>query len=324
MALQYSDRVCGRFGSPNVGVLRQHTLMPSFPHEFLIALFRECPELAPYLLTHVLHIELPPYTEIRIEETNFTLLRPTEYRADLVLTLRNGEAVLGIIIEVQLQIDPRKEYSWAVYACELRARLEGDVVVFVVSDNEQVVRWASQPIKLGGRSVFQVEVLGPERVPRVETTELALRLPELAVLSSLAHGNKPAGTEVLVPTLEAILTLDPERKRFYYDVVLRSLNEATRRALEEELMQTGKYEYQSEFAKTYLAQGRAEGEAQGRAEGLAEGRAEALLVVLAARGMAIDSSTREHILGCTDATLLDRWLARATTASSLPEVFEIP
>jgi hypothetical protein len=306
------DRRFRRLGSPIGGVLREHTLMPSFPHEFLIALFRECPELAPYLLTHVLHIELPPYSEIRIEEASFTQLRPTEYRADLVLTLHSGGAVMGIIIEVQLQIDPRKEYSWVVYASDLRARIQGDVVVFVFSDNEQVVRWASQPIQLGGRSVFQVEVLGPERVPRVETAELALRLPELAVLSSLAHGNKPAGTEVLVPTLEALLTLDPERQRFYYDVVLRSLNEATRRALEEELMQTGKYEYQSEFAKTYLAQGRA------------EGRAEALLVVLAARGMATDPATRERILGCTDATLLERWIARATTASSLSEVFEKP
>jgi hypothetical protein len=159
-------------------------------------------------------------------------------------------------------------------------------------------------------------VLGPERVPRVETSELAHRLPELAVLSSLAHGNEPDGTEVLVPTLEALLTLDPERQRFYYDVVLRSLNEATRRALEEELMQTGKYEYQSDFAKIYLA--------KGRAEGPAEGRAEALLVVLAARGMEVDPSRRERILGCTDATLLERWIARATTVSSLPEVFETP
>ncbi|HEX2570386.1 MAG TPA: hypothetical protein VH877_12585 [Polyangia bacterium] len=306
--------------------------MPSFSHEFLIALFRDAPELAPYLLTHVLGIELPPYTEIRIEETNFTVLRPTEYRADLVLTLRNGAAVLGIIIEVQLQVDPRKEYSWAVYACELRARLQGEVVVLVVSDSEQVVRWASQPIKLGGRSVFQVEVLGSERVPRVETAELARRLPELAVLSALTHGNGPGGTEVLVPTLEALLTLDPERQGFYYDVVLRSLNEATRRALQEELMQSGKYEYQSDFARTYLAKGRAEGEAKGRseglaagrAEGLAAGRAEALLVVLAARRMEVDASTRERILGCADATLLERWIARATTASSLSEVFETP
>lgn len=75
-----------------------------------------------------------------------------------------------------------------------------------------------------------------------------------------------------MPTLDAILTLDPERKGFYYEVVLRSLNDVTRRALEQELMQTGKYEYQSDFAKTYLA--------ARRAEGLAEGEAKALLVVL--------------------------------------------
>ncbi len=54
--------------------------------------------------------------------------------------------------------------------------------------------------------------------------------------------------------------LDEERARFYGDLVQNALNEAARRALEAKMKG---YEYQSDFAKKYVAQGRAEGEAQG-------------------------------------------------------------
>ena len=43
-----------------------------------------------------------------------------------------------------------------------------------------------------------------------------------------------------------------------------ALNEVTRRALED-LMANGHYEYQSDFAKKYVAEGGARGEAKGRA-----------------------------------------------------------
>ncbi|MBI4705627.1 MAG: hypothetical protein HY744_31425 [Deltaproteobacteria bacterium] len=53
--------------------------------------------------------------------------------------------------------------------------------------------------------------------------------------------------------------------------MLTSLGEAARQGLEA-MMETGGYEYQSEFARRYVAQGRAEGRADGRAEGEAQGR----------------------------------------------------
>ena len=313
--------------------------MPSFPHELPLALFRECPELVPHLLDKVLKIELPSYREVRIEASDLTQVTPTEYRADLVLTLYNDddEPVMGIVVEVQLQIDRQKEYSWPEYVTGLRARLKCPVALLVFSDDEQVASWARQPIYIGARWWYSPIVLGPAEVPWVKTAEEAHRLPELAVLSALAHGNEPAGMEVLLSTIEALQALDSERKGFYYDVVLRSLNEAMRRALEQELqMQTRKYEYKSDFARTYFAQGRAEGEAEGRAEGEAKGRAEgeakgeakgraeALLAVLTARGMALDASTRERIVSCTDSEQLQRWIMRAATASSLQEVLEVP
>jgi hypothetical protein len=108
-------------------------------------------------------------------------------------------------------------------------------------------------------------------------------------------------------------------------VVLRSLNDAMRRALEQELkMQPGKYEHQSDFARTYFGQGEAKGRAEGEIKGEIKGETKALLAVLEARGMTLDPSTRERIEGCMDAEQLQRWIVRAATASSIEEVFGTP
>jgi hypothetical protein len=61
----------------------------------------------------------------------------------------------------------------------------------------------------------------------------------------------------------ASLGLDGDRSKLYFDLILNSLSEAARRALQ--TMDPAKYEYQSDFAKRYVAQGRAEGMAEGRA-----------------------------------------------------------
>src|SRR5436309_5216412 len=83
----------------------------------------------------------------------------------------------------------------------------------------------------------------------------ASRRPELGVLSALAHGETEQGATIAATVLPAIRGLDDDRARLYYDLVYNSLNEAARRALE--AMMKG-YEYQSDFAKKYVAQGRTE------------------------------------------------------------------
>jgi len=100
----------------------------------------------------------------------------------------------------------------------------------------------------------------------------------------------------------------------YVDLVFTSLRGAARAVLEA-LMANGNYEYQSDFAKRYVAQGRTEG----RAEGRTEGRAESILRVLEARGIAISAEQRARILSCTDMPTLDAWLARAVSAASADE-----
>jgi hypothetical protein len=70
--------------------------VPSQLHDVLVKFFRNRPELAPTLLSDALGVEVPHYTEARIESADLTDLLPAEYRADVVVLLVDGEPVLGI------------------------------------------------------------------------------------------------------------------------------------------------------------------------------------------------------------------------------------
>ena len=79
--------------------------MPSMEHESLLALFRNRPALAAELLRDALHVELPPYRQVRVASADLSEVAPAEYRADLVTMLVDEAPVLGIVLEVQLKRD---------------------------------------------------------------------------------------------------------------------------------------------------------------------------------------------------------------------------
>ena len=69
------------------------------------------------------------------------------------------------------------------------------------------------------------------------------------------------------------------------------------------------------------ADGKVEGKAEGKVEGKAEGKVEALIAILTARD--IDpGAARERIVQERDSYRLDRWIARAATASTLADVLD--
>ena len=126
----------------------------------------------------MLGVPLPAYGQVQIEESDFTQVTPTEFRADLVVTLlQEGIPVLGIVVEVQRQMDPRKPYTWLVYVASERARIEKPVALLVITDDAEVARWARKPIEFGPRSVLSAIVLGPGEVPWIRTEEAASRQP---------------------------------------------------------------------------------------------------------------------------------------------------
>jgi predicted transposase YdaD len=297
--------------------------VPSQLHEALLQLFRNRPALAPELLRDALRIQLPEYSEARIDSADLTLVQPTEYRADLVVLLLHGEPVLGIVVEVQLSPDERKGYVWPVYVAGLRARLECPVCLLVVTADEATARWAAKTVELGGANRFTPFVLGPSGVPVVTDAAQALADPELAVLSAMAHGEDAdveRSVQIALAAQMAAAGLDEERSRLYFDLVLHALSEAARRALQ--TMDPAKYEYQSDFARRYVAQGRQEGRQEGRAEGRTEGRADLLTRQLTLRFGPLPDAAHAQ-LASASIEQLDAMGERLLSASSLQEVLNL-
>ncbi|HEX8704925.1 MAG TPA: hypothetical protein VF815_39195 [Myxococcaceae bacterium] len=299
-------------------------------HEGLLLLFRNRPELAPELLRDVLGLPLPRWTEARVESAELTEVAPTEYRADLVVLLLEGKPCFAIIVEVQLSRDDEKRGSWPLYLTSLRSRVGCPTALLVVAPDRAVARWCAQPIELGHPGfMLRPLVAGPEAIPVIVDEAAVREDPELAVLSAMAHGGEEVGASIARTVLAAVGDLDTERVRLYVDLVLGSLSEAARGALEA-LMERGTYEYQSEFARKYVAQGREEGRKEGREEGLQKGREEglyegertALFKVLDARGLVVKQAARRRILACTDLAQLERWLRKAVSVRSTKELFE--
>jgi hypothetical protein len=88
------------------------------------------------------------------------------------------------------------------------------------------------------------------------------------------------------------------------------------------VLKSGKYEYQSGFARKYVAQGREEGRESGlqevREEGRQEGLRAAVLEVLEARGL-LTEDARTRVAAESEALVLEAWLRRA--ADALEAVF---
>ena len=284
-------------------------------HETLVDLFKNRPSLGAELLSEALGVALPSYTEARLISIDLTQIRPAEYRADVVVLLLDGDVSVSVlIIEVQLGINPRKRFTWPEYAMGSRAAHNCPVSLLVVAPAPEVAAWCAEPIETGIPGfVLCPPVLGHAAVPVVTDPVEAARRPELAVLSAMAHGASELGAAIAAAVLPALHELDEERARFYGDLVLNSLNAAARRALE--AMMKG-YEYQSDFAKKYVE--------QGRSEGRVEEAARALLTVLQARSIALPEAAREKILAQKDPERLERWLEKAAVAPSIAEVLDDP
>jgi hypothetical protein len=290
--------------------------MASMQHEGLVLLFRNRPTLAPELLRDVLGLELPPFSEARVESAELTEVVPTEYRADLVVLLLEGRPVFAIVVEVQLSRDEDKRKTWPHYLTGLRSRVDCPTALLVVAPEASVARWCAQPIETGHPGfMLRPIVAGPDAIPVITDEQAASQEPELAVLSAMAHGQQEVGQSIVQAVLAAVVGLEAERVRLYVDLALSSLNDVARTALEA-LMQSGNYEYQSNFARRYVA--------QGLEQGRHEGEMEALFEVLDARGLRVDARSRRRIQACTELAQLKRWLRLAVTVQSVQQLFEPP
>ena len=226
-----------------------------------------------------------------------------------------GASGLVVLVEVQLDADPDKPFSWPLYLAAARMKYRCDACVLVVTIDERVAAWARQPVSLGpGASTFQAIVLGPSAVPyAVESTT-----PELAVLSALAHGAQEP--EAVRQAVFAIDALGPDRAQADFVLLKYHLGAARDRALEA-IMTTSERRYLSDFANDYFDKGLAQGKAEGEAEGEAKGLRAAIVALFSARALPLSEHGRAQIASCADVATLTKWLGRAVTAATEAEVF---
>jgi hypothetical protein len=293
--------------------------VPSFDHEFLVDLFRENAELAAELLRSCGGITID---HARIEHGSIDLsqVTSTEYRADAVEVLYSdqGDAVAGVIVEVQRQEDRAKLLSWPVYITALRAKLDCPAVLLVVTPDPAVASWARRPIDLGHPG-FQLTpiVIGFADVPRVVDGDAASQLPQLAVLSAMAHPE----LDVATVAIDAISVLPEPLSQLYLDVILKALPDELRQTLEARVIKN--YQYQSDFARKYYGQGISEGLEKGREEGRQEGHENGLRLavetLVRAKLKVVSAEDLAKIAAITDLQLLTELitaLGRARTPAS--------
>ena len=283
--------------------------MLSNEHEVLAELFRHQPPLAAELVAG-LGAHVPQFADAKLEPNDYSDVMPTEWRSDGVVALTDdtGTREMAIVVEVQRGWPTEKRWVWPVYVTAARARLKCPVMLLVVCPDRGIAKQCANPIATGhpGFALTPL-VLGPDRVPIVTDPRLSRRLPELAVLSALAHRDRPDAAsilEALVPGLKQID--DRDHAALYTGVVFDALPEALQQHMEV-LMGIETYEFKSNFMRRLKA----------------EGRVDALLAFLAARAIDVPDDARERITSCTDTNELDEWIRRAAVATSVDDLFAV-
>ncbi len=295
----------------------------SLEHEGPLFLLGERPEL----LTTLLGMDLPADARVALANAELTQAVPLERRADAVVTIeQHGTVTHAFVVEVHLAIDPEKAFSWPLYLASLHARVRCPTSLVVLAPDAAVAAWARRAIATFGGGQFRPVVLGPDEVPRITSLDLAVRMPELAVLSALVHGDAPGAETVITALVHALARLDDPIAESYLDLVpSSSVGNLVRAALEASMPLTN-YEYKSDFAKKYVAQGRTEGREEGREEGRTEGRVDAarrlLLAILEERNLGPSDGTRARVEATSTPELLERWVRTAATATHEEDVFE--
>ena len=295
--------------------------MPSLEHNGFVDMFRENPALAPHFLAMLFHLEVPPYASVAVVESALDQMLPVEFRADLVLELRNANdaVVLAIVLEVQRDEDPQKKFSWLVYVAAVRAKKLCPTILLVVAPDAGVAAWAGEPIDSGlGRGGLSPVVLGPASVPVVTEVAVAEQETELAILSAVAHGNGPEGLDVVQAVLSALGRFDHEHAAVYFQIVYTALREPMRQALEAMIMerQTQAKATFPPFAQQLIDRGKIEG----KLEGKLEGERAVLLRLVARAGITLSEEERARVDACTDLATLDRWVDNVLGAKTAADV----
>jgi hypothetical protein len=243
--------------------------LPSFRHDYLLALLRHAGELARVIVER--DAERPPRTLIaRASTSDLSQLEPVQRLADHVITFhRRGQRKDGrdrppelvIIVEVQLKRDSRKARTWPSYVASAMARFDCEVVLLVITDKRSVARWASGPFGTAQMPLRPVVFCLAEMPQRLSSSDARIR-GAIAVLHALADPTE-ATVEIAV---QAIKLFPSEIRELTYEAIHRMVPRRIVQRLEEKKMIPLRM-FQSEFALRHIARGKKVGLKEGREEG---------------------------------------------------------
>ncbi|MCX4242500.1 hypothetical protein [Paraliomyxa miuraensis] len=278
--------------------------MASPLHELFVELFVEHPELLLPTLDEPLELggALPRF---RRGESASSQIPPL--RADLTLELHrpdHDDPFAAGTVEIQLNRDDDKPYSWLHYHSGLHYRLRIPTFLVVVTNDPEVATWAAGPFH-SGMVTIRPWVIGPANVPVIATPQEARAALPQALLSGMVHGREPVAAEIGTALAAALDDTPDDVGALYWDTFLTGLDGAMRRMME---MQRRDWTPRSDWGKEHFAKGKA------------AGRASDILELLDIRGLPPDPKLRERILTCTDLEQLGRWFRRAATARSLDDL----
>ncbi|PSJ27649.1 hypothetical protein B7P34_16495 [Streptosporangium nondiastaticum] len=248
-----------------------------------------------------------------------TEIRPLERRVDSVLRIqpRDSSKSFLLAIEAQGRRDSDKAVSWAYYLAFLKAKYGHPALLLVVCQDKATAEWAAGPFKLGpeGWKALSVHplVLGPGNVPPIIDEEEAAQNLAMATFSAMTHGRDQDAPAILDALARALGTVDEESVAYYSELLEIGLGETPARETWRNLMTIRTY---FPGRGTLIEETLLKGEAKGRAAASAM-----VLRVLAHREILVPEAARERITSCTDLDVLERWMDRALTASTIEELF---
>ena len=152
---------------------------------------------------------------------------------------------------------------------------------------------------------------GPSNTPAVTEPRHAQKNVELSVLSAIEHGrstNIALATRIVSAAVTAIKSLDAERSKLYFDLISSSLSESVHHEGLQVMNSLG-FEYESDFARRYVA------------EGKAEGRVQIVLRQLTLRFGPLAEAVQTRVRGAPDAQL-DVVVERVISAQTLEEALD--
>jgi hypothetical protein len=191
-------------------------------------------------------------------------------------------------------------------------------LAFEVVSTESLGHAAVKAAKLTGRGVRRVFAIDVERSRAMEWSPALGSWRRLDAAGQI----EDAALELPLP-IEAMLhaaRADDEIARALvarHNPVIEAVRAEDRAAAKAEGVQDGFLRGKTEGVQEGLLRGKAEGVQ----DGFLRGKAEAVLVVLAARNVAVGEAERRRILSEQDPAQLDRWLTEAALCEKVADLF---